>query len=349
MHSIHISCSFGSDNGRVMREPSFWWRKPGLTAALFSPVAAVYGAIAASRMARQGFRAAVPVICVGNFTLGGSGKTPTAIAVARMLTDAGARPFCLSRGYGGTLSGPVRVDVARHIAAEVGDEALLLARAAPTIVSRDRVAGAQAAVAAGASVIVMDDGLQNPSLTKDLTFAVVGGRRGIGNGRVFPAGPLRAPLAAQLALVDALLIVDGARDGGDIAAIGMARGIPVLLAKLVPDRSAIAALNGNKVLAFAGIGDPEKFFETVKAAGAVAPIAKPFPDHHHFTGEEAATLVMEAEHEGLTLLTTEKDHVRMSGDPLLAALAAKTHALPVTLVFEEIEEVRRLLPAKAKG
>ena len=173
--------------------------------------AACYGAIAARRMAKAGARAAVPVLCVGNFTLGGAGKTPTALWLAKMLRDAGERPFCLSRGYGGDAAGPKLV-VDTDSAAQVGDEALLLARAAPTIVARDRVAGAEAAAQAGASVIVMDDGLQNPSLAKDFTLAVVDGRRGIGNGCVFPAGPLRAPLAAQLARTDALLVVgDGER------------------------------------------------------------------------------------------------------------------------------------------
>ena len=331
-----------------MREPSFWWRKPGLTAALYSPVAAVYGAIAARRMAQPGFRIAVPVICIGNFTLGGSGKTPTAIAVARMLTDAGGRLFFLSRGYGGSLAGPVRVDVAAHGASEVGDEALLLARAAPTIVARDRVAGAQAAIAAGASVIVMDDGLQNPSLAKDMTIGVVDGRRGIGNGKVFPAGPLRAPLKAQLARVDVLLIVGETTAAADIAADAKARRMPVVHARLVPNPAAIAALKGRKVLAFAGIGDPEKFFATVRDAGIAAPICKAFADHHPFTGEEAAALVMQAEHDGLSLLTTEKDHARMRGNPLLAALAAKAHTLPVTLSVDDADEWRRLVLAKTR-
>ncbi|MGB7260104.1 MAG: tetraacyldisaccharide 4'-kinase [Pseudolabrys sp.] len=331
-----------------MREPSFWWRKPGLTAALYSPVAAVYGAIAARRMAWPSFRAAVPVICIGNFTLGGSGKTPAAIAVARMLTEAGARPFCLSRGYGGSLAGPVRVDVAPQSASEIGDEALLLARAAPTIVARDRVAGAQAAIAACASVIVMDDGLQNPSLAKDLTIGVVDGRRGIGNGKVFPAGPLRAPLEAQLARVDVLLIVGEAAGATDIAANAKTLGLPALHARLVPDPAAITALKDRKVLAFAGIGDPEKFFTTVKDADIAAPVCKAFADHHPFTGEEAAALVMQAEHDGLSLLTTEKDQARLGGNPMLAALAAKAHTLPVTLSVDEVDELRRLVLAKMR-
>src|SRR3974390_1974791 len=205
-----------------MREPRFWWRNPGLAAALLAPLAALYGKTAAQRRREGGARAGVPVICVGNFTLGGAGKTPTSIALARMLHDAGENVFCLTRGYGGRLRGPRHVDAHADAAADVGDEALLLARVAPTIVARDRRAGAALARAQGASVIVMDDGLQNASLGKDFTMALVDARRGLGNGQVFPAGPLRAPLRAQLSRCDALLIVGG----GDAAASAVAAGGP---------------------------------------------------------------------------------------------------------------------------
>ena len=218
-----------------MRDPAFWWRKAGLRAALLAPVAAGYGAIAAGRMARTGARAEMPVLCVGNFTLGGAGKTPTVMALAKLLADAGEKPFCLSRGYGGSAAGPKLVNVHGDHADQVGDEALLLARAAPTIVSRDRVAGAALAKSQGASVIIMDDGLQNASLKKDFTLAVIDGKRGIGNACVFPAGPLRAPLAAQLARTDALLVMgdgDGARD---VMSLAEKRGLPVLHGRLVPD------------------------------------------------------------------------------------------------------------------
>ena len=262
-----------------MREPAFWWRKPGLACSLLAPVAAAYGNIAAQRMARQGKRADVPVLCVGNFTLGGAGKTPAALLLAAWLEDAGAKVFFLSRGYGGSLAGPKLVDVHADTAALVGDEPLLLARVAPTVVARDRVAGAKAAVAAGASVIVMDDGLQNASLAKDFTLAVIDARRGLGNGRLFPAGPLRAPLAAQLARSDALLLIgdgDGARDLA-------ATGLPIFHGHLRPDAAAVAELKGRKVLAFAGIGDPEKFFRTATEAGidvAAAPaVSRSSPLH----------------------------------------------------------------------
>jgi len=328
-----------------MREPAYWWRKPGLAASLLTPAAACYGVITARRMARPSTRASVPVLCVGNFTHGGAGKTPTAIWLAKMLQYAGEKPFCLSRGYGGSLAGPQRVDAHVDGAAQIGDEALLLARVAPTIVAHDRVAGAEAARVAGASVVVMDDGLQNASLAKDFTLAVVDARRGLGNARVFPAGPLRAPLAAQLARTDALLVIGNGEAGREI---GAKSGLPVFHGKLVPDAAAIAELKARQVLAFAGIGDPDKFFATATEVGIVVTQRQAFPDHHRFSAEEAASLIMRAEHDGLALLTTEKDRARMAGEPLLAALAAKAHVLPVTLVVNEADELRRLVSAKLR-
>ena len=329
-----------------MRDPAFWWHKPGLAAGLLAPLATAYGAIAARRMAGPGARAALPVLCVGNFTLGGAGKTPTVMMLAHLLQDAGERPCCLSRGYGGSLAGPKLVDVHTDRAADVGDEALLLARVAPTIVARDRVAGARAAAAQGASVVIMDDGLQNASLAKNFTIAVVDGRRGIGNGKVFPAGPLRAPLDAQLKRSDALLVVGEDSGAREVAALAGARGLPVLHGRLQPDAAAIAELKARKVLAFAGIGDAEKFFATVAQAGIAIVQRKSFADHHRYTAEEAASLIMQAEHDGLALLTTEKDRARMAGEPLLAALAQRAHVLPVTLVVDEADVLRSLVLAK---
>src|SRR5215510_13935647 len=251
-----------------MREPSFWWRPAGTQARLLAPAAAIYSAVAASRLKRDGYRAGVPVLCVGNPTVGGAGKTPTALQVARMLAAAGERPVFLSRGYGGRQSGPQLVDPERDRAADVGDEPLLLAREAPTVVAHDRVAGARTAVAAGASVIVMDDGFQNPSLAKDFSVLVVDGRRGIGNARVIPAGPLRAPLAAQLARAHALVVVGTTSvPVTELIAATDARNRPLFRARLVPVRDTIAALAGKRVLAFAGIGDPEKLFATLREAG----------------------------------------------------------------------------------
>lgn len=329
-----------------MRDPAFWWRAPGLASGLLTPFGKVYGAIAEQRMSRIGTPASLPVLCVGNFTLGGAGKTPTAMMLAKLLSDAGETPFFLTRGYGGTVTRPRLVDAVSDAASEVGDEALLLARVAPTVVSRDRVLGAAFAKAKGASVVVMDDGLQNASLAKDLTIAVIDGRRGIGNAHVFPAGPLRAPLAAQINRCDALLVIgDNARASDVIAQAG---ALPVLHGRLVPDTAAVTALRERKVLAFAGIGDPDKFFATVAQAGIAIGARRAFADHHRFSAEEAAELIMAAEQDGLTLLTTEKDLARMSRDPALSALATQTQVLPVTLEVDDVEALRALVLKKLK-
>ena len=331
-----------------MREPGFW-RHDGAIAALLSPLAAIYGGLAARRMAQSGARAGVPVICVGNFIVGGAGKTPTAIALAHMLIAEGGRPFFLTRGYGGRLSGPVRVEPG-HRARDVGDEPLLLARAAPTVVARDRVAGAARAVAAGADVIVMDDGFQNPSLHKDFALIVIDGEHALGNGRIIPAGPLRAPLAAQLERASALLVVGDAEAGaGEVASAARARGRPVLRGFLAPDPAAVAALAGRKTLAFAGIARPQKFFATLESAGIVAVLTRAFPDHHRYSRAEATALAQEAAREGLTLLTTEKDLARIEGDADAAPLAEAAMALPVKLAFEDADAVRALLGGVPRG
>jgi len=326
-----------------MREPAFWWRPAGLAAALLAPAAAGYGAIAARAFKQTGHRTQVPVVCVGNLTVGGSGKTPTAIAIARIFLAARKRPAFLTRGYGGKLAGPLRVDPSVHRAVDVGDEPLLLAREAPTIVSRDRVAGALLAEANGVDVIVMDDGFQNPSLMKDLAFLVVDGRRGIGNGRMIPAGPLRAPLTLQLDHADALLAVGEATNVRDVIAEATDRALSIFRGRLEGDRTAIADLSNQKVLAFAGIADPEKFFATLAAMGAAPTVTAGFPDHHRYTAGEARDLIDRADREGLRLLTTEKDLVRLQGEQDLAALAARSTALPVTLAFEGEDAVRRLV------
>lgn len=316
-----------------MREPRFW-REDGALARLLAPVATIYGAISGARMVRSGARARVPVICVGNLTLGGAGKTPTAIAVAKLLLGEGARPFFLSRGYGGALAGPVRV-TSHHRAADVGDEPLLLARVAPTIVARDRVQGAELAVAEGASVVVMDDGFQNPSLIKDCSLVVLDGERGIGNGRVFPAGPLRAPMDVQLGRASALLVIgDVSPRAQDVIARAQRQGLPVLHGRLVPNPASVAAMSAKKALAFAGIAHPEKFFATLTAARIATPVKRAFADHHPFTGADALELLEQARRENLLLLTTEKDLARMQGDAACAELAEAAISLPVGLETE---------------
>ena len=324
-----------------MREPAFWWQ-PG-RGSLLSPLAAIYGAAAWLRMRSQGRRADVPVICLGNLTVGGAGKTPAALAVAHLLLAARERPFFLSRGYGGRLTGPVRVNPPVHSAADVGDEPLMLTRLAPTVVARNRVKGAKFAQFAGASVIVMDDGFQNPSLAKDFAVLVVDGLRGIGNGRVIPAGPLRAPLEIQIAHAHALVVVGP--PAGATAVVDAARryGVAVFHGRLEPDRNVVAALGRRKVLAFAGIANPEKFFATLAEAGIAVAERLSFPDHHRYTAAEAQTLIARAGAASLMLLTTEKDLVRLAGDPHLAALAGRATALPVRLVIEEHEAFRQMV------
>jgi tetraacyldisaccharide 4'-kinase len=324
-----------------MREPAFWWRKPAAAARALAPLARVYGAFTAARLARVGEIADVPVVCIGNPTLGGAGKTPMALAVARLLAAAGEQPVFLSRGYGGALPGPVRVDPTRHDARQVGDEPLLLARIAPTIVARDRRAGAH--LAAGASVIVMDDGFQNPALAKDVSVLMVDARRGIGNGCVFPAGPLRAPLSVQLARADALVMVGPAPPDPEILAQARAHSIAVFTGSLAPDAAALRALAGVRVLAFAGIGDPGKLFATLEAAGIEVVARRSFPDHHRYSPREARDLCAIADREGLALVTTEKDLARLAGDAAAGMLAARARALPVSLVLAEADAFGSLL------
>jgi tetraacyldisaccharide 4'-kinase len=329
-----------------MREPAFWWREASLAADLLALPAALYGAVAAARLARPGALGGAPVVCVGNLTVGGAGKTPLCLTLARLLAADGDAPVLLSRGYGGRHAGPLCVDPARHGAADVGDEPLLLARVAPTIVARDRRAGAAAAVAAGASVVVMDDGFQNPALRKDFAVLVVDGRRGIGNGRVFPAGPLRAPLAAQLARADAVVTVGPAGAATGVVAQAQAGGIKTFHADLAADASVAAALAGRRVLAFAGIADPQKLFATLEAAGALVAARRSFPDHHPYTEGDARALCEAADRDDLLLVTTEKDLVRIESDARLAALAARTPALPVTLTLADQSSFMCLLREK---
>lgn len=314
-----------------------------MAARLLAPLASVYGMVARRRLKRRGHRARAPVVCIGNLTAGGAGKTPTALATAQLLRKFGEHPVFLTRGYGGTAKGAVEVDIARHTAADVGDEPLLLARVAPTIVSRDRVAGASKAVDGGASVIVMDDGFQNPSLEKDFSVLVVDSQRGTGNGYVIPAGPLRAPPRAQLDRAHALLLVGNGKPDAELIAAWQPLGIPVFRADLQPDAGIIAGLGEARVLAFAGIADPQKFFRTLTEAGITVAATRHFPDHHRLTRSEVQSLLDAADQEGLVLTTTEKDFARLTGDAALTGLAARTHALPVALRFREEQKFTSLL------
>lgn len=299
-------------------EPVWWYgEEQDARRRLLAPVARVYGSIVERRFKRtQAYRSRFPVICVGNFTAGGTGKTPLAIFIARRLQAAGGEPVFLTRGYGGKEQGPVWVEAGANAAWRFGDEPLLLARVAPTLVARDRREGACFLEASGRrfSAIIMDDGLQNPALVKDLSIAVLDGRRGIGNGEVIPAGPLRAPLDFQLSLTDAIIVREAMSDEGaeraDIHAI-MRQDFPgpvmVARTRACGDTDWLA---GARVVAFAGIAAPERFFSLLERLGANIVERVAFRDHHTFSRADADRLLALARESSASLVTTEKDWAR---------------------------------------
>jgi tetraacyldisaccharide 4'-kinase len=283
--------------------PNFW-RHDGVLAHMLSPLSAIGSVITARRVARTGWRAQVPVVCCGNASLGGAGKTTLVLDLAQRLTGRGVH--ILLRGYGGSVRDVHRVSPDDPVAM-VGDEALLLVRAAPTWTGADRAASARAAVQAGARVLLMDDGLQNPTLMKSLSILVIDGRAGFGNGRVLPAGPLREPVAAAAARCQAAVLI------GDDATQALSRlpaAMPVLRAALRQE-SRITALAGRPVIAFAGIASPEKFFEPLRLAGADMIAVRPFPDHHPYSDRDLRKLLREADDQSALLVTTPKDAVRL--------------------------------------
>jgi tetraacyldisaccharide 4'-kinase len=290
-----------------MRAPEFW-RHSGLLPVLLSPAGAIWQWRTASRIRRTvPVKTGVPVICIGNAVVGGAGKTPVAMSIADSLQRQGTKPHFLSRGYGGTTIAPTLVDPAHHSACDVGDEPLLLARHAPTWVARDRVAGAKAAVSAGAEIVILDDGFQNPSLHKDISILVVDGGYGFGNRRVMPAGPLRENLDNAIARADAVTIIGTDRHGIEASLSGRK---PVLAARFIP-RIEDEDLSGKAVLAFAGIGRPEKFFETLAGMGCDVVATRAFADHHPYANDEVMRLVEDAAAAGAIAVTTEKDAVRL--------------------------------------
>lgn len=314
----------------MLKAPSFWSHDGPLSRAL-SPLSAIGSALTARRIARPGWQASVPVICCGNVTVGGAGKTTLVLDLARRLS--GRSVHILLRGYGGTSTGPHRV-ASDDPATLAGDEALLLARIAPTWTGADRAASARAAIQAGAGILLMDDGLQNSTLAKTFSILVIDGRTGFGNGRVLPAGPLREPVAAAASRCHAAVLI------GPDATLALAMlppTLPVLRAGLKQDPS-IATLAGRRVVAFAGIALPEKFFDPLRQAGAVLVAARPFPDHHAYSTRELDALLRDASKQDAVLVTTPKDAVRLP-----PAIRAGVTVVGVGLEWREPSAIDRLL------
>jgi len=319
----------------VSEAPPFWWTKPDWRAWLLSPVSFLYGRIAGYRMAHAS-RAAVPVpvICVGNFTVGGAGKTPTALTLARAAKEKGLRPGFLSRGYSGTLDVTTVVDPAHHLAAAVGDEPLLLAREALTVISRRRVEGAERLAREGVDLIIMDDGFQSARLMIDYALVVIDTVRGIGNGHIVPGGPVRAPIRRQLRHASGLLKVGNGDAADAIVRMAARAGKPFFSASL--NVAGENGLKGRAVLAFAGIADPEKFYRTVEGLGATIAVKHSFGDHEHLGDDEIDDILATAEREGLQIVTTSKDFVRLAGRRGRAEdLARACRVIEVTMAFAD--------------
>ena len=314
--------------------PPFWWQAPDWRAWTLAPVSAVYGAVAGRRMA-HGPREPIdlPVICVGNFTVGGAGKTPAAIALSREAKRMRLQPGFLSRGYGGSFPKPHVVDAYHDSARHVGDEPLLLAEHAPVVVTPDRAAGARLLASRGCELLIMDDGFQSARLHMDFALLVVDARRGVGNGHVIPGGPLRAPLIEQLRLLHGVLKVGEGEAANDIIRRASRAGRPVYEAHVRPRDP--GQFNGRRFLAFAGIGDPDKFFRTVEEAGGTVEMRRGFPDHHFFSRDDLDDLAAAARKEGLELITTAKDAVRLRhGSEHERAFAKDLSVLEIELVFD---------------
>lgn len=307
-----------------MKAPGFWNRPPGLASAALAPLSWVWTSAARRRQRQTGVSLDVPVVCVGNINVGGSGKTPTVIALQEALFDA--QPHVVTRGYKGALTGPVQVDPMRHSAAQVGDEPLLISAFGTVWMAKDRLAGAQAAQAAGARLILLDDGHQNPQLVKDLSLVVVDAAVGFGNGRVMPAGPLREPVTDGLRRADAVVLIGSDADRARCRATLGFDG-PIAEARIEPLQTGMD-WPGTRVIAFAGIGRPEKFFDTLKGLGAELVAAHAFGDHEPYRGDRLSRLLSEARKTGAQLVTTEKDAARLP-----ASFRPNVLALPVRLRF----------------
>lgn len=317
-----------------MKTPTFWYKPAGLTALLLQPVATIYRAVSSLRgLFIVPYRAQLPLICLGNIVAGGAGKTPSALALAELLKQQGAKPVFVTRGYGGRERGPVLVDLTRHTARDVGDEALLLARAAPVWVGRDRPAAIRAAEQQGGTHILLDDGLQNPSILPDIAFLVIDGDSGLGNGCLIPAGPLRESLDAAIRRITAVILV-GARDEQRIADRVQCPVFRAAWQAHLPDDFP----RTQKFFAFAGIGRPEKFYQTARASGLDLVGTENFPDHYEFSRDDLDKLQHRAAAMNAELLTTEKDWVRLPEN-----WQKEIRPFPVKLTFNNTEQLVQLL------
>ena len=334
-----------------MRSPVFWWRPRGVLSALLYPFSLLYGYFA-DRPFGKGVVPQIPVLCIGNFVVGGAGKTPLAIALCERLIKKGQKPVFLSRGYGGQTRGPHLVNAKNDKAEMVGDEPLLLCQHAPTVVAADRVAGAEFITSTlSADIIIMDDGFQSARIKPSSSLLIVDHERGMGNGHVLPAGPLRARLATQMAHADHLFVIQGAPREAESthALIDQFRKFdrPVYKARLKPAPNNKSAKSfPAKVIAFSGIGHPNKFFQSLRESGADLIEEISFPDHHFFTQQEAEQLLEKAEKLNAGLVTTTKDAVRFQGrDGALGRLADSAQIFKVDVVFEDKAAIDELLSA----
>ena len=323
--------------------PPFWWENADWRAMLLTPASAIYGYFAERRlMNAKPPRIDLPVMCVGNLTVGGGGKTPTVLALAQHALRLGLSPGILTRGYGGSEKGPHLVNNERDSARHIGDEPLLLSYHTPVVVARNRYAGAQMLKRNGCNFIIMDDGFQSARLHADCNLIVVDSRRGIGNGHVIPGGPLRAPLTAQMRKVDALLVV-GKSDKTEWVVRAAARAAKPVFEAAVKWEDG-AGVKGKRFLAFAGIADPEKFFDTLQSSGAWVSLSRSFPDHYHYSDEDMAELMQTAESGDLTLVTTEKDAVRfLHGSAMAKKMADTTMVFQIELAFNEFNTASQLI------
>jgi tetraacyldisaccharide 4'-kinase len=333
----------------LQEAPPFWWKKPGWQALTLSPLSWVYGQISARRMERSPSEfVSVPVICVGNFIAGGAGKTPSVLALVKSAKAMKLKPGILSRGFGGGLSVATLVDLSKHDSRDVGDEPLLLARAATTVVAADRPAGARLLVESGCDLIIMDDGFQNSKLHKDYCLVVVDAKRGIGNGHTHPSGPLRLPVSRQLPFADTVVII-GEGNGADKIIRQIAKSAkPIELSKIRIKNT--SRLKGRQLLAYAGIADPDKFFTSLSSAGAEIVECHAFGDHHHYHDDEIEELIGKANKLNLRLVSTSKDISRLQGlGNLSQKLVEKTDEIEIELIFENPEFLPGVISAAMKS